>query len=204
VVIFFIEMMRALLVPASGAKPEKFSQIAALYCLFRLRRMEGMGGPDGACRTAQNAWTFGFTRNFELRFGQDITLPIQIFLFLSSRPILFSPSFVVAPHCNPDLNSLYPLPSNLQVVSLLMDCIEPVEAAFLNRFAQIEEQDPSNFLKLQQITPFNSSVGAPLSQRPLVESGGALAWWMALVKEVADFTETMKLNRKHKGRQPTG
>jgi hypothetical protein len=47
VVIFFIEMMRALLVPANGTKPEKFSQIAALYCLFRLRRMEGMGGPDG-------------------------------------------------------------------------------------------------------------------------------------------------------------
>jgi hypothetical protein len=85
-----------------------------------------------------------------------------------------------------------------------MDCIEPVEAAFLNRFAKIEEQDPSNFRKLQQIAPFNSSVGAPLSQRRLVESGGALAWWMSLVEEVVDFTETMKLNRKHKGRQPTG
>jgi hypothetical protein len=85
-----------------------------------------------------------------------------------------------------------------------MDCIEPVEAAFVNRFAQIEEQDPSNFLKLQQVTSFNSSVGAPLSQRLLVESGGALAWWMSLVKEVADFTETMKINRKHKGGQPAG
>jgi hypothetical protein len=82
-----------------------------------------------------------------------------------------------------------------------MDCIEPVEAAFVNRFTRLEEQDPSNFLKLQEIVPFNSSVGAPLSQRLLVESGGALAWWMSLVKEVKDFTETMKINRKHKGRQ---
>jgi hypothetical protein len=47
VVNFFIELMRALLIPASGAKPEKFSQMAAVYCLFRLRRMEGMGGPEG-------------------------------------------------------------------------------------------------------------------------------------------------------------
>jgi hypothetical protein len=154
-----------------------------------------------ACKKAQDVWTFGFTQNFELRFGQGIIMPSSLPFFF---PLLMRPNFstfVVLPFIVPLISFLDAPPLSFQVISLLMDCIEPVEAAFVNRFAQLEEQDPSNFLKLQEIAPFNSSVGAPLSQRSLVESGGALVWWMSLVKEVDDFTETMKINRKHKGRQ---
>ena len=86
-----------------------------------------------------------------------------------------------------------------QVVSLLMKCIEPVEYKFNKRFVQLEEEDAGNFLKLQLITSFNSSVGAPLTQRSLVENGGALAWWISLVKEVKNFSESTKINPKHKG-----
>jgi hypothetical protein len=81
-----------------------------------------------------------------------------------------------------------------------MDCIEPVEIKFKKTFELLEQKDPDNFLKLQcEIPSFNSSVGAPLSQRGLVEDGGALAWWTFLVKEVDHFSETMKINPKHKG-----
>jgi hypothetical protein len=65
-----------------------------------------------------------------------------------------------------------------------MDCIEPVANKFQRRFAQLEEEDPANFHKLQLLASFNSSVGAPLTQRALVENDGALSWWPSLVKEV--------------------
>jgi hypothetical protein len=80
-----------------------------------------------------------------------------------------------------------------------MNCIEPVEIKFKLRFELLEEEDPGNFLELQSISSFNSSVGAPLSQRILVEDGGALSWWTFLAAEVDNFSETMKINPKHKG-----
>ena len=75
-----------------------------------------------------------------------------------------------------------------------MDCVEPVEIKFKKTFELLEEDVPSHFLKLRSTVPFNSSVGAPLSQRALVEDGGALAWWTILVKEVDHFSEMMKIN----------
>jgi len=87
-----------------------------------------------------------------------------------------------------------------KVTALLRECIEPLEAEFVNAFERLEQHNVEDFAKLQAILPFNSSVGAPLSQRLLVESGGPLSWWTTLVEEIGpSFTASMKINNKHKG-----
>jgi hypothetical protein len=185
VVIFFIAVMCSLLDPGGDAAPAKFSQTAALYCLFRLRRMEMKGGRYGGLENGAACVDRWLHTTFRLQVPvKQITLPP------SSR-------CAFDPHPPPPPLSLSLL--SFQVVSLLMDCVEPVEIKFKKTFELLEEDDPSHFLKLRSTVSFNSSVGAPLSQRALVEDGGALAWWTILVKEVDHFSEMMKINPKHKG-----
>ena len=64
VVQYFIAVMYALLVLPNRAKPCKFSQIAAAYILFRLRRMEMLGGALGGLKKGAkcvDVW-IGYTR----------------------------------------------------------------------------------------------------------------------------------------------
>jgi len=87
-----------------------------------------------------------------------------------------------------------------KVTALLRECIEPLEAQFVDIFEELEQNYMEEFASLQAILPFNSSTGAPLSQRLLVENGGPLCWWTSLVEEIGpSFTASMKINKNHKG-----
>jgi hypothetical protein len=88
----------------------------------------------------------------------------------------------------------------VKVTSILRECIDPVEAAFYDEYGRLERSFADDFLKLQAIATFNSSIGAPLTQYLLVGDEGPLSWWMTLVKEVGpEFTASMCINKQHKG-----